>query len=1216
MATVGSLVVRIGTDISGLEAGLQRASGRLRSAGRSMQQIGTGLTLGVSAPLGLIASSAVMTAADFERSMNVLQATSGATATEMATLQAQALELGAVTAFSAGDAASAMLELAKAGMDVSQVSGAIPGVLDLAAAANLGLGEAAAITSNALNTFGLDATAAGAVANTLAAAANASSADVGDLAQGMQMAGAVFAANGQSVQDLAAGLALLANNGIAGSDAGTSLKTMMMRLAAPTKEAAGVMSELGLNMYDAQGAMAPFADIVAQLEGATNGMTDAQRNAALSTIFGADAIRAATILTAAGSEGFAAMATAVNEQGAASTMADANMKGLSGAIEAFKGSVETAMISGATPFLETMKGMVLTGAELVNQFATLPAPVQQTAAVMLGLAVVAGPLLLILGTMAGAIAGLLSPIGLVVVGLVTLGAVLVANWGAMSAMVTRVVKAVLKMLTPFAEQLSALFGPSVERAKVAFDELVANWDTVAATVSGAVTSFAQQLATFFGPIVKRVREAFGGLVAAGAWLVANWDSVSAMVSGAMGGMLATLKSMAGRLGALFGPAVERAKGAFDDLVTNWDTVAAMASGAVEGMLASLTSFAEQLSALFGPSVERVKEAFNGLVASGIWLVANWDAVAATVSGAVEGMLTTLTSLAEQLGALFGPVVEWVKGAFGGLVAAGAWLVANWDSVAAMVSGAVEGMLTTLTSLAEQLGALFGPGVERVKEALGGLVASFENPIAAVMSFWEEVKGPILALGGLLVGVFAVTAVFAVNLFAGVLTALPGLIGPFVDQATLLLDTIGGVFTHLGEIVMGVLTGDWALATEGAQGLTQTFADFVTGTFDNLSSAVGTAMPAIGAAVVNTLTDLGVDAEPLLADFKSTWEGVWNTLTGSVTTVTGAVEAMLTTLTPFAEQLGALFGPSVERVKAAFGGLGASFAALGPSFEALMAAVLSLWEGIKGPILALGALLAGVFGVTALFAVNLFAGAMAALPGLIGPFVDQVTLLINTVVGIFTNLGKIVFGVLTGDWALATEGAQGLTQTFADFVTGTFDNLSSAAGTAMTAIWEAVVNTLTDLGVDVEPLLASLKSTWEGVWNTLVGFVTPVTDAVVAVQTAIEDFQSWLSTLAISNPFDGWSFPSLPSWMGGPAESPAHNAVGTPAWPGGLSVVGEFGPELVYVPGGSRIFSNRDSEELMGGGPGGVTIGQVVVNQDLDWEQLRWRLEEMVRRRGR
>ena len=767
MATVGSLVVKIGTDISGLEAGLQRASGQLRRAGQSMRQIGTGLTLGVSAPLGLIASSAVMTAADFERSMNVLQATSGATATEMATLQAQALELGAVTAFSAGDAASAMLELAKAGMDVSQVSGAIPGVLDLAAAANLGLGEAAAITSNALNTFGLDATAAGAVANTLAAAANASSADVGDLAQGMQMAGAVFAANGQSVQDLAAGLALLANNGIAGSDAGTSLKTMMMRLAAPTKEAAGVMSELGLNMYDAQGAMAPFADIVAQLEGATNGMTDAQRNAALSTIFGADAIRAATILTAAGSEGFAAMATAVNEQGAASTMADANMKGLSGAIEAFKGSVETAMISGATPFLETMKGMVLTGAELVNQFATLPAPVQQTAAVMLGLAVVAGPLLLILGTMAGAIAGLLSPVGLVIVGLVVLGAVLVANWGAVS-----------------------------------------------------------------------------------------------------------------------------------------------------------------------------------------------------------------------------------------------------------------------------------------------------------------------------------------------------------------------------------------------------------------------------------------------------------------TTVTDAVVAMQAMLTPFAEQLGALFGPSMERVKAAFGGLGASFAALGPSFEALMAAVLSLWEGIKGPILALGALLAGVFGVTALFAVNLFAGAMAALPGLIGPFVDQVTLLINTVVGIFTNLGKIVFGVLTGDWALATEGAQGLTQTFADFVTGTFDNLSSAAGTAMTAIWEAVVNTLTDLGVDVEPLLASLKSTWEGVWNTLVGFVTPVTDAVVAVQTAIEDFQSWLSTLAISNPFDGWSFPSLPSWMGGPAESPAHNAVGTPAWPGGLSVVGEFGPELVYVPGGSRIFSNRDSEELMGRGPGGVTIGQVVVNQDLDWEQLRWRLEEMVRRRGR
>ncbi len=428
MATVGSLVVRIGADVSGLDKALQTAQGKLRAAGAQMKQLGAGLTLGVSAPLGALAVGALNSAADFESAMNMMQAVSGATGNQMESLSAQALEMGRVTSFSAGQAAQAQLELAKSGMTAEQVMGALPGVLDLAAAGGLDLANAAEIASNTLNAFGLPAAEAATVANTLAAAANASSIEVTDLADGMKMAGSVFASNGQSVETLATAMAVLGNNAIKGSDAGTSLKTMMMRLAAPTKEGAGAMAELGISVYDAQGKMVPFEQVIGSLQKATAGLSDEQRNSALNTIFGADAIRSASILIGEGTSGWDEMAASVEKGGAASALAKARMKGLGGALQYFKGTLDSVMIQSASPFLDTTNGMVRGAADLIAQVTTLPAPVQQFGAVLLAVAAAAGPLLIILGTMTSALAGLMSPIGLAIAGIMLLGAAFASDF--------------------------------------------------------------------------------------------------------------------------------------------------------------------------------------------------------------------------------------------------------------------------------------------------------------------------------------------------------------------------------------------------------------------------------------------------------------------------------------------------------------------------------------------------------------------------------------------------------------------------------------------------------------------------------------------------------------------------------------------------------------------------------------------------------------------
>jgi len=447
--TAAELMVKVGADTSRAESGLNTFNDKLKSVAGGLGTAGTKLTAGITLPLMGMAAVAVHSSADFEQSMNIIAEVLGATEGEMAALQVQAIELGRVTSFSAGDAADAMLELAKAGMSAEQVTGAISGVLSLAAAGGLSMASAAEIAANSLNTFGLDATEMTTVADMLAAAANASSVEVYDLAKSFQMSSAVFAANNQSIQEMTTALALMGNAGMRGSDAGTSLKQMLLSLTAPTETARSTMNELGVAVYDAEGAMLPFSDILGSLRGAMAGLTDEQRNAALATIFGSDAVRAANILLQAGAEGWDAMSEAVNKSGVAQAAANARMQGLNGAIEYFKGSVESVLISVGLPFLDMLNGWIRGLADLASKFSTLSPGMQKTILVMLALAAAAGPALLAIAGMAAGISvlipilgALISPVGLVVAAVAALGVAFATDFMGIRTTVTDVVTAV------------------------------------------------------------------------------------------------------------------------------------------------------------------------------------------------------------------------------------------------------------------------------------------------------------------------------------------------------------------------------------------------------------------------------------------------------------------------------------------------------------------------------------------------------------------------------------------------------------------------------------------------------------------------------------------------------------------------------------------------------------------------------------------------------
>ena len=326
----------------------------------------------------------VKSSADFDQAMSNVQAATHESAENMDQLREAAIQAGADTAFSASEAAGAIEELAKAGVSTADIlNGGLKGSLDLAAAGGMGVADAAGIASIALTQFKLSGSDVGHVADLLAAGAGKAMGDVSDLGAALKQSGLVASQTGLSIEETTGALAAFAAAGNIGSDAGTSFKTMLLRMTPQSKQAAKIMEELGISAYDAQGQFVGLANYAGQLHDSLSKLTAEDRQAALKTMFGDDAIRSASILYEQGAQGIQDWIDKVNDAGYAAETAEARMDNLNGDLEKLGGSFETLFIksgSGGNDFLRTL---VQFAEQAVNAFSALPAPVQQGA---LGLA--------------------------------------------------------------------------------------------------------------------------------------------------------------------------------------------------------------------------------------------------------------------------------------------------------------------------------------------------------------------------------------------------------------------------------------------------------------------------------------------------------------------------------------------------------------------------------------------------------------------------------------------------------------------------------------------------------------------------------------------------------------------------------------------------------------------------------------------------------------
>ena len=763
---LGSIYAEFRLALDGLRADVAEArrllKGSVEHAASSIKQAGTAMTTagaGIATGLGF----AVKSALDFEAQMSSIKAVSGATGQEMSQLTSLAKAMGAKTKFSSLEAAQGIEELIKAGVSVSDIiNGGLEGALNLAVAGELDLADAAEIASTALNAFKADGLSVSDAADILAGAANASATSVGELKYGLSAVASVASGMGLSFKDTSTALAVFAQNGLKGSDAGTSLKTMLLNLEPSSKAAEKAMMDLGIitkdgtNLFfDQEGKVKSLAEISQVLKEKLAGLTDQQRQAALKTMFGTDAIRAANILYKEGAAGVENMWKAMSKVSAADVAAE-RMNNVKGKIEEFKGSLETAAITIGTALLPAI-GKIVDGLQwLIDKFNALPTSVQAGIAVFAAIAaailLIVGPIMILVGTalpglitmfsflsstVLPAVAGAFAPITGVILGVIAVAALLYAAWKTNFGGLRDFVINVWNLVVAKFQEAKAFIMPIMSDLVSYITERFRAIQPVVQTVMNVIRSIIAFVFPFIYDTVKFYLNAamnvFKGAfnIMAGvvkffvALFTGDWKGMWAAVKQVLTGAVQAIWGLfqlwfVGKIAGVIGKFASSALKIF----TSWiSRVTSAVSGFVSRVLGSITGFVSRGISSFASFASRVVSSIGGMARGAVGAVVRMmasllSAIGRGISSALRSFASFAMSIPRALSGAVSSVVgigrNIAQGIWRGVSSMGGWLAGKLKGFAkSIIPGPIAkalGIKSPSRLMAETIGKYIPSGI--------------------------------------------------------------------------------------------------------------------------------------------------------------------------------------------------------------------------------------------------------------------------------------------------------------------------------------------------------------------------------------------------------------------------------------------------------------------------------------------------------------------------
>ncbi|BAU27636.1 TP901 family phage tail tape measure protein [Aneurinibacillus soli] len=717
-----------------------RMSEQLQHVGQRMQSVGSEIAqpfaiaaTAISGAIGL----AVKKSMDFGAEMSRVGAIADASGSDLERLKQKALELGASTSKSATEVAQGMEMMATKGYNTNQIIAAMPGVIAAAEASGEDMALVADTVSSALNAFGLEASKSTHVADVLAMAANKTAAGVEDMQYTFKYAAPVAKTLGMSLEELAASAGIMSNAGIKGETAGTTLRGALLNLVDPSKEVSKVMDGLNLKVTDSKGNMLPFVSIIEQLKTKTQGMGNAQRDAALATLFGKEAVSGMIALIEAGSAKIQELTRSLENSGGASKEAADKMKdNLAGALQELQGAFETAQISIGDALAPAVRVVAEHIQKIMDAFNNLSPATQKFIAIgaaisaaVLGIVAVFGLVVAGIGTfisafgaisgviasVTGAIAGIsFAPIIAGVAAVVAVGVLLYKNWDIVKAKAMEV----WGIIGPYVTSAMTTIKSAITQAMTAVNTFVAEklnelktfWSQNGTQIMQAATNVWNGIKT----VISTVMTVLAPVVSAG-WAVIKviiqsvWENIKGVISGAMSVIQGLIKVFAGVFTGDWGKAWEGVKqatvGAVQFLwnmiqLTLFGRALSAAKVFVTGFKAAITTGWTAIKGVFTSSISAVQ----GVVTRGWSLIQSTSAavmngIRSIISSAWNGIRTVITSVMNGIRAVISSVWNGIRSTISSVVNAIKTYVVNaFNALKTAVSTAMNAVKTTIVNI--------------------------------------------------------------------------------------------------------------------------------------------------------------------------------------------------------------------------------------------------------------------------------------------------------------------------------------------------------------------------------------------------------------------------------------------------------------------------------------------------------------------------------------
>lgn len=836
MAYDGTLKFDTSIDSKGFQSGID---GIGSIAEKGLKATGA-ILAGTGTAIGAIGAASVKVGSDFEASMSKVAAISGATGDDLKALTDKAKEMGATTKFSASESADALQYMAMAGWKTEDMLNGLEGIMNLAAASGEDLATTSDIVTDALTAFGLSAEDSTHFADVLAQASSNANTNVGMMGETFKYVAPVAGALGYTAEDTALAIGLMANSGIKASQAGTSLRSIMSRMAKPTKEVQGAMDKLGVSLTDSNGNMKSLKEVMGDLRNGFAGLSEAEAAEMAAALGGQEAMSGLLAIVNASDDDFDKLSDAIYScDGAAKRMADTMNDNLQGQITILKSGLEGLGISLYENMEAPLKEVVKEAQNMVQQLQDafdnggldeVVSTVGDIFAQIVEKAASAAPDLIdvasdMIQSFLTGINNNLPEIASAGVGIVTsLGSALIENTGLLWSTGVALLAEVLSGLADNMPQL-------VESAKDALSQF-----------GSALVEYAPSIGESAAKIVSYLASA----------VIENLPQIIEVGKQIVQGFITGIEQEFPGLGAFL-------SGLFDGFASTLAPIAQTVVDALSNIFSALDGADPETMEALGKAI--------GTIAASIAALK----VASEVVGGVKSLISVLGGFRKTAGSIIGIVPKVVEGfqlLSGGAGTFSEVLALEFPKLAGIVTkvtGSFGTLVSTISGIFTKIGAVVGPAISKIASlissigptiagigaVIGGAVMAVTNFFGMLKDGFSWVKEALMVIGTAIAAVGAVilgAPALVAAVVAGIVAAVATLVVVIKDHWTQIVDFFKGIPNKIGEVVDSVVAWFQELPGRISTWLTNTItaiSEWGSELYTNITTFVSEAISAVG-----------------------------------------------------------------------------------------------------------------------------------------------------------------------------------------------------------------------------------------------------------------------------------------------------------------------------------------------------------------------------------